>query len=89
MALDEIIDAWQVKQHEEGMVSNNKSCIVVSRESLLSALRQIGSGDYSSILYVGGMSAHSKSSNCASIVSSDEEGMLMSLSLGLFMSLSI
>jgi hypothetical protein len=81
MALDETIDAWQEKQHEEGMVSNNKSCIVVSRESLLSALRQIGSGDYSSIIYVGGMSAHSKSSNCASIVSSDEEGMLMSLSL--------
>jgi hypothetical protein len=83
MALDEIIDAWQVKQHEEGMVSENNNCIVVSRESMLSALRQIGSGDFSSIIYVGGMTANSISisSNGASIVSSDEEGMLMSLSL--------
>jgi hypothetical protein len=81
MALDETIDAWQVKQHEEGMVSDNNNCIVVSRESMLSALRQIGSGDYSAIVYVGGMTANSNSSNGASIVSSDEEGMLMSLSL--------
>ena len=59
MALDEIIDAWQVKQYEEGMVSENNNCIVVSRESMLSALRQIGSGDFSSIIYVGGMTANS------------------------------
>jgi hypothetical protein len=84
MALDETIDAWQEKQHEEGMVSENNNCIVVSRESMLSALRQIGSGDYSSIVYVGGMTANSNSysSDGSSIVSSDEEGMLMSLSLG-------
>jgi len=78
VALDEVIEAWQKSRQERTeMVSDNNDSnfiVVVTRESVLSVLRQIGCDDYSSIIYVRGMTASSNSCN-------NDEGMLMSLSL--------
>ena len=78
VALDEVIAAWQKSRQERTeMVSDNNDSnfiVVVTRESVLSVLRQIGCDDYSSIIYVRGMTASSNSCN-------NDEGMLMSLSL--------
>ena len=78
VALDEVIEAWQKSRQERTeMVSDNNDSnfiVVVTRESVLSVLRQIGCDDYSSIIYVRGMTASSCCNN-------NDEGMLMSLSL--------
>ena len=80
VALDEVIEAWQKSRQERTeMVSDNNDSnfiVVVTRESVLSVLRQIGCDDYSSIIYVRGMTASSSSNSC-----SHDEEMLMSLSL--------
>ena len=83
VALDEVIEAWQKSRQERTeMVSddNNDSnfIVVVTRESVLSVLRQIGRDDYSSIIYARGMpaSSGSYSNSC-----NNDEGMFMSLSL--------
>lgn len=76
-ALDEVIEAWQKSQQERTeMVSDNNDSnfiVLVTRESVLSVLRQIGCDDYSSIIYVRGMTASSSCNN--------DEGTLMSLPL--------
>ena len=80
VALEKVIEAWQKSRQERTeMVSDNNDSnfiVVVTRESVLSVLRQIGCDDYSSIIYVRGMTASSSSNSC-----SHDEEMLMSLSL--------